>query len=349
MSIEKTIFGKTSDGRNADLYKLVNSSGMTLVTTTYGCRIVNLLVLDKNGNSGDVVLGHKTIEEYFGSNYQGTFVGRYANRIGNAQFTLNGVQYILDKNDGNNSLHGGTGGYHQILWDVEDIKDCDEPSISFAYTSPDMEEGYPGELKIKVRYTLTKDNELKIDYIADTNKETVFNPTNHAFFNLSGNFTDKILDTYLTINADKTTLVSEELIPTGEIASVIGTGLDFTECKKLGENMFSAEETIALPGGFDHNYCVAGEGFRKFAEAYEPVSGRVMEVFSDLPAVQLYTFNSVSDNLINKDGSKMQPHTAFCLETQFYPDSPNKEHFPFKTVKPGETFKSSTVYKFSTK
>lgn len=348
MSIECKGFGQTAAGEKADLYILKNKNGMTLEVTTYGCRVIKLLTPDKNGNLGDVILGHKTIEEYFGSNYQGTFVGRYANRIGGAQFTLGGEKYILDKNDGENSLHGGTGGYHQVNWAVESTDEGAEPSITFVHTSPDMDEGYPGELKMKVRYTITADNEFKLEYEAVSDKETVFNPTNHSFFNLSGDYSKKILDTYLTINADKTTVVSEDLIPTGEIKSVLGTVLDFTKGKKLGDDMFSSEPEVAMCGGFDHNFCVGGEGFRKFAEAYEPESGRVMEVYSDLPAVQLYTFNSTS-GLYNKDGSEMQPHSAFCLETQYYPDSPNKSEFPFETLKAGVPFKSTTVYKFSVK
>ena len=345
--IEKTIFGKLPDGQKIGLYTLTNKNGMTLEVTPYGCRIIRLLVPDRNAILGDTLLGHKTLEEYLGTNFHGSFIGRYANRIGNAEFTLNGTTYKLDKNDGGNSLHGGTGGYHQILWAVEETTDGDEPSITFSHVSPDMDEGYPGTLDMKVQYTLTADNTLRLQYTANTDKETVFNPTNHAFFNLSGDYQKDILDTELTLNASKTTLISDDLIPTGEIAAVAGTALDFTKPKKLGADMFSQEKTIAMNGGFDHNFCVDGEGFRKFGEAYEPDSGRVMEVYSDLPAVQLYTFNKA--NGCNKDGSEMKPHTAFCLETQYYPDSPNKPEFPFETVKPGTAFQSTTEYRFSTR
>lgn len=347
MSVEKTLFGKLPDGREVSLYTLKNAQGMTLVTTPYGCRIVQLLVPDKNGNLGDVVLGHRTLEEYFGHNYQGTFVGRYANRIGGAEFTLHGKTYTLSKNDGANTLHGGPGGYHQVLWDAE-ARDGEEPSIVFSHESPDGDEGYPGNLQLKVTYTLKKDNTLSLEYDALCDQETPFNPTNHSFFNLSGNPQQDVLGTYLTLNATQTTAVSDDLIPTGELVSVLGGPLDFTSPKKLGDDMFANDHLIQLCGGFDHNFCVEGQGFRKFAEAYEPSSGRVMEVWSDLPGVQLYTFNKGAA-LSGKDGNPMKPHTAFCLETQFYPDSVHHSNFPFQYLQPGKPFSSKTEYRFSVK
>ena len=317
MSVEKTVFGTLSDGREAALYTLKNAAGMTLVVTPYGCRIIQLLVPDKDGNLGDVVLGHRTLEEYFGANYQGTFVGRYANRIGGAEFTLNGKTYTLAKNDGNNTLHGGPGGYHQVLWDAQ-AQDGDEPSITFTHTSPDGDEGYPGTLQMTVTYTLKKDNTLALRYDAVCDQETPFNPTNHSFFNLSGDPQKDVLGTYLTINSKASTAVSDDHL-------------------------------IQLNGGFDHNFCVEGEGFRKHAEAYEPESGRVMEVWSDLPGVQLFTFNKPDDGLVGKDGKPMQPHTALCLETQFYPDSVHHENFPFQYLQPGVPFSTTTEYRFSVK
>ena len=306
MSVEKTVFGTLSDGREAALYTLKNAAGMTLVVTPYGCRIIQLLVPDKDGNLGDVVLGHRTLEEYFGANYQGTFVGRYANRIGGAEFTLNGKTYTLAKNDGNNTLHGGPGGYHQVLWDAQ-AQDGEEPSITFTHTSPDGDEGYPGTLQMTVTYTLKKDNTLALRYDAVCDQETPFNPTNHSFFNLSGDPQKDVLGTYLTINSKASTAVSDDLIPTGEIVSIVGGPLDFTSPKKLGDDMFAEDHLIQLNGGFDHNFCVEGEGFRKHAEAYEPESGRVMEVWSDLPGVQLFTFNKPDDGLVGKDGKPTPP------------------------------------------
>ncbi len=341
-------FGKLPDGRTAQLCTLENGNGMSLAVTNYGCRIVKLLVPDKSGKPGDVVLGHRTLEEYFGANYQGTFVGRYANRIGGAEFQLHGKTYQLSKNDGENTLHGGPGGYHQVLWEMRAFVKDGEPAVAFTHTSPDGDEGYPGRLDMEVTYTLKKDNSLELRYNAVSDQETPFNPTNHSFFNLSGDPQNEVLDTELTICAGCVTNVSDDLIPDGTFLNVAGGPLDFTSGKKLGQDMFADDHLIQLCGGFDHNFCVDGQDFRRFAEAWEPESGRVMEVFSDLPGVQLYTFNSV-DGLTGKDGKPMKPHTAFCLETQFYPDSVHHENFPFRYLQPGESFSTRTVYRFSVK
>ena len=347
MSVEKAVFGTLPDGREVPVYTLKNAGGMTLVTTPYGCRIVQLWVPDRNGTLGDVVLGHRTLEEYFGSNYQGAFVGRYANRIGGAAFTLQGKTYTLSKNDGNNTLHGGPGGYHQVLWQAQ-VQDGEEPSVTYTHLSPDGDEGSPGNLEMKVTYTVKADNTLSLEYEGVCDQATPFNPTNHAFFNLTGDPSQEVGGTYLTLNARETTTVSDDLIPDGGLASVLGGPLDFTSPKKLGDDLFAQDHMIQLNGGFDHNFCVDGEGFRKFGEAFEPESGRVMEVWSDLPGVQLYTFNSV-EGLVGKDGNAMKPHTAFCLETQFYPDSVHHENFPFQYLEPGKPFATKTEYRFSVK
>ncbi len=346
MSVRTSSFGLLPDGREAELYTL-EKEGMSLTVTNYGCRIVSLLTPDRQGGLGDVVLGHRTLEEYFGANYQGAFVGRYANRIGNAEFSLNGKTFYLSKNDGKNTLHGGPGGYHQVLWEAQ-ARDGEEPSVVFTHTSPDGDEGYPGELRMTVTYTLTKEGSLSLEYQAVSDRETPFNPTNHSFFNLSGDCQKDVLDTQLTIYASHVTSVSDDLIPDGALLPVAGGPLDFTRGKPLEKDMFADDHLIRLCGGFDHNFCVDGEGFRKIAEAYEPDSGRVMEVFSDMPGVQLYTFNSV-DGLMGRDGAPMKPHTAFCLETQFYPDSVNHGNFPFRFLQPNERFSTRTVYKFSVK
>lgn len=346
--MNRTLFGTLPDGREVYAYTLKNQNGTTLEVIPFGCRIIKLLTKDRNGQLGDVVLGHRTLEEYYGNDFHGSFIGRYGNRIGNASFTLNGVTYQLEKNDGNNTLHGGTGGYHQVLWDVDTVDDtAEEPFIVFKHTSPDGDEGYPGALNITVRYTVSKKDEIVMEYMAEADQETIFNPTNHSFFNLSGNHQKDVLDTELKIFASKTTAVSDDLIPTGEILKVEGTPLDFQKAKKLGQDMFNEAHTIKMNGGFDHNYCVDGEDFRKMAEVYEPESGRFMEVYSCLPGIQLYTFNNAAG--VNKDGSEMKAHSALCLETQFYPDSPNHSEFPFESVKPGEAFGCKTVYKFTVK
>lgn len=338
-------FGTLPDGRQASLYTLQNN-GVTLTVTDYGCRVVSLLVPDKSGKPGDVVLGHRTLPEYFGSNFQGSFVGRYANRIGGAEFTRNGKTYTLSKNDGKNTLHGGPLGYHQVLWKLEEFNEGETPSILFSHESPDGDEGYPGNLKLTVRYILTADHTLQMEYTGLSDQETAFNPTNHSFFNLSGDPQKDVLSTVLQISASQVTEVTDDLIPTGKLLPVSGTPLDFTNGKSIGQDMFADDHLIQLCGGFDHNFCADGTGERKIAEVYEPESGRLMEVYTDLPGVQLYTFNSAS-GLIGKDGLPMRPHTAFCLETQFYPDSVHHENFPFTWLVPGEVFATRTSYKFS--
>ncbi|MEY8574087.1 aldose epimerase family protein [Oscillospiraceae bacterium 21-37] len=346
MPISVKTFGTLPDGREAKLYTLEGPKGLTLEATDYGCRIHRLWVADKLGNPGDVVLGHRTLPEYFGANFQGAAVGRYANRIGNALFHLEGKAYPLAKNDGENSLHGGPGGFHQVLWQAK-TQDGEEPQITFSAESPEGEEGFPGRLSVTVAYTLTRDGALRMEYSGTADKPTPFNPTNHSFFNLSGNPQAKIFDTTLQIHAGQVTEVTDDLIPTGTLLPVQGGPLDFTSPKPLGQDMFADDHLIQVCGGFDHNFCVDGEGFRKLAEAFEPESGRVMEVWSDMPGVQLYTFNKVPEPLTGKDGKAMEPHTAFCLETQFYPDSPNQPGFPFAFLTPGKAFATKTEYRFS--
>lgn len=348
MSIEKTLFGTTPCGKEVYEYKMKNAAGTEVYVLTYGLRIHKLLVADKNGCLGDVVLGYDNLESYFGADYQGTFVGRYANRIGKAEFTLDGITYKLSKNDGENTLHGGPNGYHQVVWDVAEIVDTDEPAITFTHSSPDGDENYPGKLDMRVTYSLSADNALKFTYEAVSDKKTPFNPTNHSFFNLTGDHNKTVMDISVKINASKYTPVEDDLIPTGEILPVAGTALDFTEGKKLGSDMFAHDHLIELCGGFDHNFCVDGEGFRLHAEAYDETSGRAMQVWSDMPAVQLYTFNK-APGTHGKNGATMIDHGALCLETQFYPDSVNHTNFPFKFMEAGVPFKSETVYKFYTK
>lgn len=348
MALTKTSFGICPNGQDVPLYTLENASGMALSVIPYGCRIIKLLVPDRNGVLGDVVLGHATPAEYSGSNFQGTFVGRYANRIGGASMVIDGVEYALDQNDGANTLHGGKGGYHQIPFTVKEIVDSDEPSITFAYTSPDGEENYPGTLEVEVQYTLTADNALEITYRGETDKKTVFNPTNHSFFNLKADGSKDMLSTELQINASYVTAVTDDLIPTGELVPVKGTPLDFTTAKPIGQDINADDHLIQLCGGFDHNFCADGEGLRSIATAYEPENGRMMEVITDMPGVQLYTANRVGE-VLNKDGTPMIPHGSFCLETQFYPDSVHHENFPFRYVEPGKPFVSKTIYKFSVK
>lgn len=347
MSLTESLFGTLPDGREVPAFTLKNAAGAALTVTPYGCRILSLLVPDKNGVNGDVILGHATLEEYLGPDFQGTFVGRYANRIGGASLTIDGVTYALDKNNGENTLHGGRKGYHQVLFDVQSVEDSDTPSIVFTHISPDGDENYPGTLEISVQYTLTADTAVEITYRGTSDKKTVFNPTNHSFFNLKADGSKDVLSTVLKINASQVTAVSDDLIPTGELLPVSGTPLDFTTAKPIGQDIDADDHLIQLCGGFDHNFCADGAGLREIAEAYEPESGRVMTVFTDMPGVQLFTENHSNGRAKNKDGSPMIPHGAFCLETQFYPDSVHHENFPFRYVQPGEVFESKTIYKFS--
>lgn len=348
MAVEIKTFGTLPDGRTAHAYTLRGKGSLELTATDYGCRILHLMAEDRNGVPGDMLLGHNTLEEYFGANYQGAAIGRVGNRIGGACFTLEGQEYHLAQNDGENSLHGGPGGFHQALWQAE-VKDGDEPEIIFTLESPDGEEGFPGNIKVQISYWVQAENVLSITYRAETDKLTLFNPTNHSFFNLSGDPQKDVLGTFLTLNAQQVTAVSDDLIPTGGLLSVAGGPLDFRTHKKLGDDMFSDDHLIRLCGGFDHNFCLDGTGYRKIAEAYEPDSGRIMEVFTDMPGVQLYTFNRPEEGLTGRDGKPMAPHTAFCLETQFYPDTVHHENFPGGYLRPGEEFVSRTSYKFSVK
>lgn len=352
MSIEKSVFGKMPDGTPIDRYTLKNANGMTLEVMTYGCRIVKLLVPDKNGCFGDVILGHDTFEEYLKpGDVQGAAIGRFANRIKGAKFEINGQSYPLAANDGVNSLHSAPGGFQDRVWNVKCSDHCDDaPSITFAYLCKDGECGFPGNLNVTITYTLSTDNALIIEYGAKTDKETPVNLTNHSYFNISGDPKKDILSNMLQINADYITAVSDDLIPTGEFTPVAGTPYDFNKAKTIGQDIKANDHLLKLCGGYDHNYVIKGsDGMKKACELYDQASGRVMMVFTDLPGVQIYTANGFADNATGKGGVKHLAHHAVCLETQFYPDSVNQAKFPFANLKPGETYQHSTIYKFAIK
>ena len=346
MSVEKRAFGTMPDGRAVDLYIMKNAAGTTVEVMPYGCRLVKILVPDRNGRLGDVVVGHDTFEEYQGD-VHGSLIGRFANRIGGASFEIDGKSYSLLKNDGDNCLHGGSVNYAYVLWDVVSVSDGDEPKIVFSYTSPDGEAGFPGTVAMTVTYVLSADNSLVLDYQAETDGETPLNLTNHAYFNLTGDPSRKMLNTVLQINAEQVTAVSDDLIPNGEFLPVAGTHLDFRTPKTIGQDIFADEHLMKICGGYDHNFVISGTGMRKAAEAWDPESGRVMECFTDLPGMQLYTANSMSAESLNKGGVPMHDHNSFCLETQFYPDSVHHENFPYENLKPGKSYHSQTVYRFS--
>jgi aldose 1-epimerase len=333
------------EGQAITEYTLTNAKGMQLSIINYGGTITKLTAPDKNGTMGDVVLGYDSLSGYTqkGNPFFGALIGRYGNRIGKAQFTLDGKTYNLDKNDGQNSLHGGAKGYDKVVWTAEKQGDN---ALKLTYHSKDGEEGYPGNLDVTVVYTLTDDNSVKIEYTATTDKATPVNLTNHAYYNLSAGADSTILNEEIQINADKYTPVDAGLIPTGQIADVKATPFDFTSSKQIGKDI------AQVKGGYDHNWVLnrTGNGLEKVVTLYDPTSGRVMEVLTTEPGIQFYTGNFLDGTLTNtRGGAKYVQHAALCLETQHFPDSPNKPNFPNTILKPGETYKTTTVYKFSTK
>jgi aldose 1-epimerase len=352
MSITKQAFGNTADGTPVDLYTLTNVHGLETKITNYGGIVVSLMVPDRQGKLEDVVLGYETLQEYLENNpYFGAIIGRYGNRIAKGKFTLNGVEYTLAQNDGENHLHGGIKGFDKVVWNAKELPDENNPGLEFTYVSPDDEEGYPGTLSITVTYTLTQDNALKIDYSATTDKDTVVNLTNHSYFNLAGAGEGDILGHELMLHADKFTPIDNTLIPTGELRSVKGTPMDFTQLTAIGAGMNEAYEQIQLGGGYDHNWVLNehGESPILAARVYEPASGRMMDVSTTEPSIQFYTGNFLDGTNIGKSGKVYQRRYGFCLETQHFPDSPNKPDFPSTVLRPGETYTTTTIYKFSAK
>lgn len=350
MKIKKQSFGTLADGTEIALYTLVNAQGMQATITTYGGIVVSLTAPDRDGTFADVVLGFDTLAEYIAhSPYFGCLVGRFGNRIANGKFTLKGVEYGLAQNDGQNHLHGGIQGFDKRVWAPRALETAEGPALVLAYVSPDGEEGYPGTLSVTVTYTLTDDNALKIDYTAITDKTTVVNLTNHSYFNLSAGAAATILDHELFLNADIFTPVDGTLIPTGELRPVAGTPLDFRTPTPIGARINADDAQLKFGGGYDHNWVVNGEpgALRLAAQVYEPSSGRVMEVHTTEPAIQFYAGNMMPPTLPGKGGRVYVRRGGLCLETQHYPDSPNKPEFPSTTLQPGQTYQTTTVYKFS--
>lgn len=349
--ITKQPFGKTADGTPVDIYTLTNAKGMEARIMTYGGIIVSLKTPDRNGKFDDVELGFDTIDPYVkGHPFFGALVGRYGNRIAKGRFTIDGKEYKLLVNNGENHLHGGAKGFDKKVWQAKEGKSAEGPTLELKCTSADMEEGYPGKLDVTVVYTLTNDNGLKIAYTAKTDKSTHVNLTNHSYFNLAGAGNGNILDHEIVINADNATKVDKGLIPTGEIVSIKGTAMDFTKPMKIGARIDSSEEQMQIGQGYDHNYVINGGGksLTLAARVSESTTGRVMEVWTDQPGVQFYTGNHVNVPA-GKGGKAYGKRSGFCLETQHYPDTPNKPSFPTTLLKPGETYHTTTIYKFSAK
>ncbi len=338
------------DDKNVFLFKLTNANGMEVKLSNYGGLIIALSVPDKNGTSGDVVLGLDSVNNYLTESYIksnprfGALIGRYANRIGNAKFSINGVECQLTINRNyKHHIHGGKIGFDKIVWDADIFMAENGTALKLNHLSPDGHEGFPGNLNVAVTYTLTNDNALRIDYSAETDKPTVVNFTNHSYFNLAGEGNGNILNHQIMINADKYTIVDDESIPTGEINSVESTSYDFRE-------LISIETKIdQLPHGYDVNYVLnhSSDKLEMAAKVFEPISGRMMEVFTTEPGMQFYTANGLDGSYIGKSGRKYEKFFGLCLETQHFPDSPNKANFPSTVLMPGEKFLSTTTYKFS--
>jgi len=342
-------FGRTNDGESVDLYTLRNVHGVEAEITNYGGILVSLKVPDRNGKFADVVLGFNNLDTYLkGHPYFGALIGRYGNRIAKGRFTLNGVEYKLAVNNGENTLHGGLKGFDKVVWTGQGMKTKAGPAVVLTYLSKDGEEGFPGNLNVRVVYTLTNNNELKIEYSATTDKDTVTNLTHHSYFNLAGEGNGDILNQVVTINADRFLPTDAGSIPTGELRKVAGTPFDFRTPHKIGERINQDDEQLKLGNGYDHTWIIdrLPTTLRLAATAYEPTSGRTMMVFTTEPGVQFYTGNFLDGTLTGKSGKVYQRRFGFCFETQHYPDSPNHPAFPTTTLKKGATYRSTTIYRF---
>jgi aldose 1-epimerase len=349
---ESRPLGTTPDGEAVELITLRGPSGVELDIMTYGGTVTRLLAPDRDGERHDIVLGHEWLESYLaGTPYFGAIVGRYGNRIAGGRFTLDGAEYALAVNNGPNHLHGGLTGFDKVVWNAEPYSTDAETGVVLTHVSPDGDEGYPGELSVQVTYALTAEGDLRIDYEATTDAPTIVNLTHHGYWNLAGHAAGDILDHQLTLNASRFTPVGETLIPTGEQRSVEGTPFDFREAAAIGARIADDDEQLAFGGGYDHNFVLDGwEGdgsLRSAAVLQDPGSGRTMEVLTTEPGLQFYSGNFLDGSDLGKDGVVYERRTGLCLETQHFPDSPNRPDFPSTVLRPGETYRSTTVYRFS--
>jgi aldose 1-epimerase len=346
--ITKQAFGMTEQHEAVDLYTLTNASGFEARIMTYGATVVSLKAPDRSGKLGDVVLGYESLDGYLkNSPYFGAIVGRYGNRIGKGRFSLDGKTYTLPKNNGENTLHGGIKGFDKVVWKAKEVKNKNGAGLSLTYLSKDGEEGFPGNLSVTVVYELTNKNELKIEYSATTDKATVVNLTHHSYFNLAGE--NSILNHELMLNASRFTPVDSGLIPTGELRSVKGTPMDFSKSTVIGARIDQPDEQLKLGKGYDHNWVLNDHSgsLALAARVYDPSSGRVMEVSTTEPGLQFYSGNFLDGSITGKAGWVYKARSGFCLETQHFPDSPNKPSFPSTVLKPGQKYKTTTIYKFS--
>ncbi|MEX0719547.1 MAG: aldose epimerase family protein [Balneolaceae bacterium] len=348
--LDKADFQTTIDGKQTDLFTLKADGGIKLAITNYGGRVVSWLVPGKDGEYADISLGYSNIDGYLNTNepYYGALIGRYGNRIANGEFSLSGNTYTLATNNGPNNLHGGPKGFHNVVWDAEQL---DDQNLKLTYISEDGEEGFPGTLNVQVLYSLTKENELRIEYTAITDKETVVNLTNHTFFNLKGEAGGTINDHHLLVDADGYNPVDSTLIPTGEIASVENTPFDFRNSKEIGERVDEENLQLNYGQGYDHNFVLNKERKNPLsfaAKVHEPNSGRTMEIYSTEPGLQFYGGNFMDGSDTGKYGKPFEYRTAFCLEPQHFPDSPNQSQFPSTVLRPGEIYHTISAYRFYT-
>lgn len=347
--ITRQRFGRTAEGIPVDLFTLSNRNGMEAKITNYGGIVVSVKVPDRNGKLEDVVLGYDTLEGYLKDNrpYFGAIIGRYANRIAKGRFTLDGREYRLAQNDGENHLHGGIKGFDKVVWKASAVRTRQGVGVRLTYRSRDGDEGYPGTVSVTVTYTLTDTNEVRIDYLATTTKKTILNLTNHSYFNLAG--TGDVLEHRLWINADLFTPVDRTLIPTGEIRSVKGTPLDFTQPTPIGARIEQKDEQLLFGHGYDHNWVLnkSDVSLTLAARVEEPRTGRVLEVYTTEPGLQFYSGNFLDGSITGKANRVYGRRAGFCLEAQHFPDSPNKPHFPSVVLAPGQHYRQTTVYKFS--
>jgi aldose 1-epimerase len=349
--LEKQPWGTLDSGEPAHLYTLRNANGIEARITSFGGRLVSLHTPDRHGTFGDIVLGFDDLAGYLRKNpYFGALVGRYANRIANGTFTLDGKAYHLARNNGENALHGGLKGFDKVVWEGNEVRVDNVPALELSYLSEDGEEGYPGNLQVKVRYTLTGSNELRIDYTATTDKITVLNLTNHSYFDLSGTGEGNIVDSIVSINANHFTPVNAHLIPTGELRAVESTPFDFRSPERVGGRIDNPDEQLGYGKGYDHNFVLNRNGspLCLSARATDPGSGRVLEVFATQPGMQFYTGNHLDGSVVGKGGKVYGPRSGMCFETQHFPDSPNKPEFPSTELNPGQTYKVTTIFRFTT-
>lgn len=348
-TVTKENFGKTADGENIDLYTLKNIHGVEAKITNYGGIVVSLKVPDRSGKFDDVVLGFNDLADYLKPHpYFGALIGRYGNRIAKGRFTLNGVEYKLAVNNGENTLHGGIKAFDKVIWTGKEMKTKAGPAVTLNYLSKDGEEGYPGNLTVTVTYTLTNADDLRIDYSASTDKDTVINLTHHSYFNLAGEGNGDILNHRVLINATEFVPTDAGSIPTGKLKPVAGTPFDFLKMTAIGARINQDDEQLKFGNGYDHTWVIKGRpgALRLAAQVSEPTSGRRMQVWTTEPGVQFYTGNFLDGTLTGKSGKIYQRRYGFCLETQHFPDSPNHPSFPTTTLKKGATYKSTTIYRF---